>query len=128
MAQHGGWAKHVRIGRLTSDCHFTELVHLPACVPLLVPAVFSRVSPCAWEREGGGGGGGLEEEKQWGGIGRERERRVGEEGGRGGGGGCGCLVYCPVYGSLQTNWDQVVESFDDMKLRDELLRGIYAYG
>jgi len=27
-----------------------------------------------------------------------------------------------------TNWDEVVESFDDMGLRDELLRGIYAYG
>lgn len=27
-----------------------------------------------------------------------------------------------------TNWDQVCESFDDMKLKDELLRGIYAYG
>ena len=84
---------------------------------------------------GEGGGEGLEEEKQWGGmrrererrVGEERERRVGEEGGRGGG-GCDCLVYCLVHDSLQTNWDQVVESFDDMKLRDELLRGIYAYG
>ena len=28
----------------------------------------------------------------------------------------------------QTNWDQVVEKFDDMNLREELLRGIYAYG
>jgi len=27
-----------------------------------------------------------------------------------------------------SNWDQVCESFDDMKLKDELLRGIYAYG
>jgi hypothetical protein len=29
---------------------------------------------------------------------------------------------------LQSNWDQVVESFDDLGLKDELLRGIYAYG
>jgi len=28
----------------------------------------------------------------------------------------------------ETNWTEVVESFDDMKLKDELLRGIYAYG
>jgi translation initiation factor 4A len=27
-----------------------------------------------------------------------------------------------------TNWDKVVTSFDDMGLRDDLLRGIYAYG
>jgi translation initiation factor 4A len=29
---------------------------------------------------------------------------------------------------VDTNWDEVVESFDDMGLRDDLLRGIYAYG
>lgn len=29
---------------------------------------------------------------------------------------------------IETNWDQVVEKFDDMNLREELLRGIYAYG
>lgn len=29
---------------------------------------------------------------------------------------------------LQTNWDQVCEMFDGMNLREELLRGIYAYG
>jgi translation initiation factor 4A len=29
---------------------------------------------------------------------------------------------------IESNWDQVVTSFDDMKLKDELLRGIYAYG
>jgi len=27
-----------------------------------------------------------------------------------------------------SNWNEVCESFDDMKLKDELLRGIYAYG
>lgn len=30
--------------------------------------------------------------------------------------------------TLDTNWHQVVESFDDMNLKEELLRGIYAYG
>lgn len=30
--------------------------------------------------------------------------------------------------ALDTNWHQVVESFDDMNLKEELLRGIYAYG
>jgi len=30
--------------------------------------------------------------------------------------------------SYGTNWDKVVTSFDDMGLRDDLLRGIYAYG
>jgi translation initiation factor 4A len=31
-------------------------------------------------------------------------------------------------GVIETNWDTVVESFDDMKLREDLLRGIYGYG
>lgn len=29
---------------------------------------------------------------------------------------------------IESNWDNVVESFDEMGLKDELLRGIYAYG
>ncbi|KAJ1561386.1 translation initiation factor eIF4A, partial [Nowakowskiella sp. JEL0078] len=29
---------------------------------------------------------------------------------------------------IESNWDQVVDKFDDMGLKDELLRGIYAYG
>lgn len=29
---------------------------------------------------------------------------------------------------IESNWSQVVSSFDDMNLKDELLRGIYAYG
>lgn len=29
---------------------------------------------------------------------------------------------------IESNWDQVVSSFDDMNLKDDLLRGIYAYG
>lgn len=31
-------------------------------------------------------------------------------------------------GEIESNWDQVVDNFDDMKLREDLLRGIYAYG
>jgi translation initiation factor 4A len=33
-----------------------------------------------------------------------------------------------VDGETETNWTQVVTSFDNMGLRDDLLRGIYAYG
>ena len=33
-----------------------------------------------------------------------------------------------VDGTIESNWDQVVDNFDDMSLREELLRGIYAYG
>jgi translation initiation factor 4A len=29
---------------------------------------------------------------------------------------------------IESNWDEICESFDAMNLRDELLRGIYAYG
>ena len=29
---------------------------------------------------------------------------------------------------IDTNWDECVESFDAMDLREDLLRGIYAYG
>lgn len=29
---------------------------------------------------------------------------------------------------METNWHERVESFDDMNLREELLRGIYSYG
>jgi len=29
---------------------------------------------------------------------------------------------------FETNWDKVVESFDHMQLKEDLLRGIYAYG
>ncbi|XP_044750807.1 eukaryotic initiation factor 4A-I [Coccinella septempunctata] len=31
-------------------------------------------------------------------------------------------------GDIETNWDEVVDNFDDMNLKEELLRGIYAYG
>ena len=29
---------------------------------------------------------------------------------------------------IETNWEEVTESFDDMGLKEDLLRGIYAYG
>ncbi|KAL1917443.1 uncharacterized protein VTP21DRAFT_3836 [Calcarisporiella thermophila] len=29
---------------------------------------------------------------------------------------------------IESNWDQIVDNFDDMELKPELLRGIYAYG
>jgi hypothetical protein len=29
---------------------------------------------------------------------------------------------------VETNWNEVVTSFDDMDLKEDLLRGIYAYG
>lgn len=31
-------------------------------------------------------------------------------------------------GIIESNWDYIVDNFDDMNLREELLRGIYAYG
>jgi translation initiation factor 4A len=31
-------------------------------------------------------------------------------------------------GVIDSNWDEICESFDDMSLHDSLLRGIYAYG
>lgn len=29
---------------------------------------------------------------------------------------------------IESNWNEVVDNFDDMNLKEELLRGIYAYG
>jgi len=31
-------------------------------------------------------------------------------------------------GEIECNWDELVDNFDDMNLREKLLRGIYAYG
>ncbi|KAF7645997.1 hypothetical protein LDENG_00195260 [Lucifuga dentata] len=31
-------------------------------------------------------------------------------------------------GIIESNWNQVVDSFDEMELKEALLRGIYAYG
>lgn len=33
-----------------------------------------------------------------------------------------------VEGTIESNWDQVVDNFDAMNLKENLLRGIYAYG
>eukprot|EP00088_Acartia_fossae_P033967 TRINITY_DN34848_c0_g1_i2.p1 TRINITY_DN34848_c0_g1~~TRINITY_DN34848_c0_g1_i2.p1 ORF type:complete len:416 (-),score=128.73 TRINITY_DN34848_c0_g1_i2:46-1293(-) len=33
-----------------------------------------------------------------------------------------------VDGTIETNWHEVCDNFDDMNLREELLRGIYGYG
>jgi translation initiation factor 4A len=30
--------------------------------------------------------------------------------------------------TVESNWDEVTSSFDDMNLKEDLLRGIYAYG
>ncbi|XP_077556516.1 eukaryotic translation initiation factor 4A [Haemaphysalis longicornis] len=31
-------------------------------------------------------------------------------------------------GIIESNWEEIIDNFDDMSLREELLRGIYAYG
>ncbi|XP_006825894.1 eukaryotic initiation factor 4A-I-like [Saccoglossus kowalevskii] len=31
-------------------------------------------------------------------------------------------------GTIESNWDEVVDNFDNMNLKEDLLRGIYAYG
>lgn len=33
-----------------------------------------------------------------------------------------------VNGVIQSNYDKIVDNFDDMNLKELLLRGIYAYG
>lgn len=33
-----------------------------------------------------------------------------------------------VGGIIESNWDEVVDNFDAMNLKEKLLRGIYAYG
>lgn len=35
---------------------------------------------------------------------------------------------CVCVSLFKTNWDTVVDSFDDMDLKENLLRGVYAYG
>lgn len=34
------------------------------------------------------------------------------------------LMFC----FLQSNWNEITDNFDDMNLKETLLRGIYAYG
>lgn len=36
--------------------------------------------------------------------------------------------FLPTFVCLQSNWDEITDSFDIMSLRETLLRGIYAYG
>ncbi|XP_037089873.1 eukaryotic initiation factor 4A-I-like [Pollicipes pollicipes] len=55
------------------------------------------------EKEWGSGGGGAPQEP---------------EGGSGGGGSQ----------TIESNWDEVVDNFDNMNLKEDLLRGIYGYG
>ena len=43
-------------------------------------------------------------------------------------GGSGAPPMEPDAEDIQTNWDEAIESFDAMDLREDLLRGIYAYG
>ncbi len=38
------------------------------------------------------------------------------------------MVFNDLSFFLQSNWKEIVDSFDDMNLRETLLRGIYAYG
>merc|ERR1739848_27163 len=54
-----------------------------------------------------------------------RNKEASEERGRGGYDGPAGM---DPDGLIDSNWDQVCENFDDMILREELLRGIYAYG
>lgn len=53
---------------------------------------------------------------------REGQREMKVHDGDGGAEGMG------VDGLIESNWDQVTESFDDMGLNQQLLRGIYGYG
>jgi len=55
-------------------------------------------------------------------AGQEWESAENRDGGSGGPAGM------DPEGVIESNWDQVTDSFDDMNLREDLLRGIYAYG
>merc|ERR1719403_702653 len=56
---------------------------------------------------------------------RNDEWNSGREGGEGGYDGPAGM---DPDGLIESNWDEVCENFDDMNLKEELLRGIYAYG
>ena len=77
------------------------LLFLRSPVPAAAPADDAWTS----DRPGSGGAGG-------------EERRGGYDGPAG----------MDPEGLIDSNWDEVCENFDDMELREELLRGIYAYG
>jgi translation initiation factor 4A len=38
------------------------------------------------------------------------------------------VIYLILSVELDSNWDEVVEKFDNLDLKEELLRGIYGYG
>ena len=38
------------------------------------------------------------------------------------------ITILTLFFNLQSNYDQTCDAFDDMNLREDLLRGIYAYG
>ena len=50
--------------------------------------------------------------------------------------GACCHIFCtfaksaltPRPGQIESNYDEVTDSFDSMNLKAELLRGVYAYG
>lgn len=37
-------------------------------------------------------------------------------------------IYSFIFFNFQSNWNEIVDNFDDMNLKRSLLRGIYAYG
>ena len=37
-------------------------------------------------------------------------------------------IYSFIFFNFQSNWNEIVDNFDDMNLKESLLRGIYAYG
>jgi hypothetical protein len=39
-----------------------------------------------------------------------------------------CAVLIPRPGQIESNYDETTDSFDNMNLKAELLRGVYAYG
>lgn len=38
------------------------------------------------------------------------------------------IPFIPLFFNFQSNWNEIVDNFDDMNLKESLLRGIYAYG
>lgn len=44
---------------------------------------------------------------------------------------CACIhsqSIVPFFFLIQSNWNEITDNFDDMNLKETLLRGIYAYG
>ena len=38
------------------------------------------------------------------------------------------MLIIHLFSLKQSNWDEIADNFDEMNLREDLLRGIYAYG